>query len=129
MPFQVLLFAHRKAGITPSEFRDHLEGPHITLLKELFGPLFPLSHVRRYLQRDSSDEPYPATVLVGTQEDFEYDVISELTFEDESAFRAFFGKYQSEEIAAAIQEDETQFLDSARMKAVVVGHVEETTRQ
>ncbi|KAJ6443501.1 FtsJ-like methyltransferase [Purpureocillium lavendulum] len=128
--FKVLLFAYRKPGLTPTEFRDYLEGKHMMLLKQLFGTLFPTSHVRRYIHRteaESGDAP-PATVLVGSQADFEYDAISELTFENEDAFKGFFTKYQSKEVAAAIQQDEEHFLDSGRMRAVVLGEVHETTK-
>ncbi|UNI24092.1 hypothetical protein JDV02_009868 [Purpureocillium takamizusanense] len=135
MVFKVLLFAYRKPGLSPTEFRDHLEGRHMDLLKRLFGTAFPVSHVRRYIHRRAAEEEeeehrdhYPATVLVGEQADFAYDVISELTFADEDAFRVFFAQYQSEEVAAEIREDEERFLDVGRLRAVVLGEVCETVR-
>jgi len=134
MVFKVLLFAYRKPGLSPTDFRNHLEGTHMDLLKRLFGAAFPISHIRRYIHRSETDQSgdaqhhHPATVLAGDQSDFEYDVISELTFESEDAFKEFFAKYQSEEIAAAIGEDEERFLDSGKLRAVVLGEVHETLR-
>lgn len=131
MTFKVLIFAHRKQGLTPTEFRSYLETTHISLLKRLFSKTFPISHVRRYIHRGEVDSigRYPATVLAGSQADFDCDAISELTFENEEAFQAFFTKYQSEEVAALIKEDEDQFLDAERLKAVVIGEVQETMRE
>lgn len=103
----------------------------MSLLKRLFATTFPISHVRRYIHRGEVDPEgsYPATVLAGSQADFDCDVISELTFEDEKAFQTFFAKYQSGEVAAAIKEDEENFLDAGKLKAVVIGEVQETRRE
>ena len=51
MTFTILIFAYRKPGLTPAQFRIHGEQIHIPLIKSLTGPLFPLSHVRRYIHR------------------------------------------------------------------------------
>ncbi|KAF4958079.1 hypothetical protein FSARC_11115 [Fusarium sarcochroum] len=127
MTFTVLLFAHRKRGLAPAQFKDHLENTHIPLLEKTFGPLFPISHTRRYVDR-SNEDPYDATVLVGTQEHFDYDVVSELVFSDKAVFEAFFTKYKDPEVAPLIQEDEAKFLDASKMSAVVLGETCTTTQ-
>lgn len=100
----------------------------MALLKRLMGDFFPLSHVRRYVQRDEAGVgAFPAAVLVGEQDDFDYDVVSELTFADEDAFKAYFERYQSKDIARALADDEMLFMDSIKMRAVVIGEVMETT--
>lgn len=53
---------------------------------------------------------------MGSQTDFDYDAIAELTFADASAFQTFFGLYQQPENAARIAADEEQFLDRPRSK-------------
>ena len=128
MTFTVLLFGHRKESLTPSEFKEYLENTHIPLLRKLFGPLFPLSHTRRYVYR-SEEKPHSATVFTGTQDDFDYDVVSELVFESQDAFQAFFAKYQDPELAVTITEDESAFLDSAKMRAVLLGETTTTKRE
>lgn len=134
MPYRILIFAYRKRGTSPSQFKTHYETRHVPLLKAITGPLFPKSHVRRYVQRASGgrDSPpnngnYPATVLIGSQSDFDYDAIAELTFKDEAAFQAFFAKVNEPEAAAKIAKDEEQFLDRARMRVVVLGDCTTTT--
>jgi EthD domain len=60
------------------------------------GPLFPLSHSRFYLGRNASDTSssdttnanHHPTVFAGTPEDFDYDVLAALVFEDMIAFEA-----------------------------------------
>jgi hypothetical protein len=39
----ILIFAYRKLGTTPERFRDHYEGSHVPLIKEIAGEHFPLS--------------------------------------------------------------------------------------
>ncbi|KAJ4243854.1 hypothetical protein NW762_014734 [Fusarium torreyae] len=127
MTFTVLLFASRKKGLAPAQFKDYLENTHIPLLKQTFGPLFPISHTRRYLDR-ANEEPYDATVLVGTQDQFTYDVVSELVFAEKADFEAFFAKYKDPEVAPIIQEDEKDFLDASNMTAVILGKTCTTTQ-
>lgn len=131
MPYSILIFAYRLPSLTPSEFRSHWENSHIPLVKSIAGNHFPLSHTRRYIHRGvgGDDNSHPASVLVGTQQDFEYDGIAELMFEDENAFQTFFGIITQPEAAAKIAEDEEKFLDRKRMTAVVVGETTVTERK
>lgn len=133
MPFTILLYSFRKPGTTPTSFKTHYESQHIPLLKSLTGTHFPKSHKRFYIQRTDStnttstdnnhiqNDKYPATVLVGTQPDFSYDAIAELTFEDATKFQTFMDIVSQDEIKELIARDEELFLDRARMTAVVVG--------
>ncbi|KAI0206652.1 EthD domain-containing protein [Astrocystis sublimbata] len=134
MPYTILILAYRKPGTTPSQFKAYYEGRHVPLVRSLTGATFPLSHTRRYLQRsdgvqaESDSTRSPATVLVGTQADFDYDAVTELTFEDEAAFRRFMGVTQKPEIAAQIAADEEHFLDRTRVPIVVLGDIAVTRR-
>ena len=104
------------------------------LLRSLAGAHFPLSHTRRYIQRfseanhgnenikgEEGEKEYPATVLVGSQEDFEYDAIAELVFRDEEHFRVFMEVMGRKEAAESIAKDEEAFLDRGRLWVVAVG--------
>lgn len=135
MTYSILIFAYRKPGTTPEQFRTHYEDSHVPLVKEIAGEHFPLSHTRRYLHRTQGkaegterNAEYPATVLVGAQAEFDYDAFAELTFSDAAAFQAFFGVVQQPENQARIKEDEAKFLDGARMTVVVVGEMTVTTK-
>ncbi|KAI1277405.1 EthD domain-containing protein [Xylaria sp. FL0933] len=139
MPYSVLIFAYRKPGTTPAQFKAHYEEIHIPLIRKLTGASFPLSHTRHYLRRNAQQQKAdgntarnpttPAAVLMGTQAEFDYDAFAELTFEDEAAFRAFFALTQQHpENAAKIAADEELFLDTARMTVVVKGETTVTER-
>jgi len=134
MVYSVLIFAFRKQGTTPNEFKAHYEGSHVPLVKSLAGPHFPISHTRTYLHRTEdtnatgdNNAKYPASVMIGNQSDFDYDAFAELKFKDQGAFGAFFNLMQTPENAEKIAADEEKFLDRPKMAVVVVGEVNVTT--
>ncbi|ROV97390.1 hypothetical protein VMCG_06865 [Cytospora schulzeri] len=123
MTYSILIFVYRKPGTTPEQFRAHYESSHVPLIKDITGELFPLSHTRRYIHRTEGkaegterNANSPASVLMGTQADFEYDVFAELIFPDVDAFQKFFGVAQQPENAARIAADEEKFLDRSKSK-------------
>lgn len=132
MSYRILFFAFRKPGTTPAHFRAHYEDKHMPKIKEMTVQHFPLTHVRRYIHRTSVETPStianasernphtPATVLSGTQAEFDYDAIVEMTFEDEKAFQTFCGILQIPDNAKWIAEDEETFLDRKKQPPVVV---------
>jgi hypothetical protein len=125
MTYTVLIIAYRKSGTSPAEFKAHYESTHAPLLKEIAGPLFPLTHTRHYLHRAEGDSPdaasNPATVLVGTQEGLDCDSYSLLLWENEEAFQKFFAALSQPEAAARIAADEEKFIDREKLKIVLVG--------
>jgi hypothetical protein len=135
MTFKILLFAYRKSGTTPAQFREHYENKHVPLICSVTGNLFPLTHTRWYIQRSagkaegtSRNADFPATVLQGTQADADFDAIAELTFVDEAAFQAFFEFYMNQEAAKELHEDEARFLDRSAVTGMVVGEFLETKK-
>lgn len=106
----------------------------MTKIQKMTGQHFPLSHVRRYIHRTSTEpvksagteeaserkSSYPATVLSGTQADFDYDALVEMTFENEEAFKSFHGILMEPENAKWVAEDEEKFLDRKKQPPVVV---------
>src|ERR1700722_15871614 len=101
MSVRAFLFAYRKPGLSPEDFKRHYEA-HIDLIKRLVGNDFPLSHRRSYVARStveaasddtsSRNATTPATVIAGTQSDFDFDAVAELTFANQAAFQAFTAK-------------------------------------
>lgn len=137
MTYSIILLVYRKPGTTPQEFRDYTENNHVPLLQSLAGPTFPLVHARRYIQRSpaptgdasSPAAEYPATALMGSPSDFEYDCIAEHTHASEEAFQAFFARMMGDpETAAKVAEDEEKFLDRSKTKVVVVGEAVDTRK-
>ncbi len=127
MPFTILIYSYRKPGTTPAAFKSHYESRHVPLIQSLTGTHFPQSHKRFYILRsedagaNNNNTDYPATVLVGTQQDFQYDAFAELIFEDAAKFQTFMGIVSQGEAKEALARDEEMFLDRTRLTAVVVG--------
>ncbi|KAI1780308.1 EthD domain-containing protein [Hypoxylon cercidicola] len=130
MPYSILFFVSRKQGISMEEFKSHYENIHMPLLKEVAGPHFPLAHTRRYIHRTEGqaegttrNASTPAQVLLGTQADFDYDAIIELTFASEAAFKEFFQFVHTPEKAARVTSEEDKFIDRSLMRGVLLGEV------
>ena len=127
MTCSALVFAYRKPGTTPAQFREHLENHHVPLIKSIAGSHFPISYTRRYIHRTEGTDGgpanpnYPATIMTGAQEAVDYDGFVELTFENEDAFMAFVGVVRQPDAAARIAADEEKFLDKSKMVIVRVG--------
>ncbi|KAL6229631.1 hypothetical protein BDW75DRAFT_235050 [Aspergillus navahoensis] len=130
MPFKVLYYVARKPGLTPSEFKTHYDTVHMPLIKSLAGDDFPTCHRRLYLARPEpgEDNSYPVVAFAGLQDHFDYDCITEVTFEDEAAFKKFFGRRSEPGTKEIVDADEEKFVDRTKFRVVVVGGVEETTR-
>ncbi|KAL4876899.1 EthD domain-containing protein [Aspergillus karnatakaensis] len=129
MTVKALLYVTRKPGTTPAEFQAYYDTVHLPLIKSLAGDDFPLSHKRLYLARPTAgdDNTYPVTALLGSQEDFPYDCITELTFPTEKALNKFFKRRMEPGTKEAVDADEQEFMDSSKLKLVLVGSVTETT--
>lgn len=129
MTYTVLLLVYRKPGMTPKDFKNHYENVHIPLMKKLAGVHFPLRHSRRYIQRTKQpDGTYPAALLSGSQEDFGYDSVSMLTYENEAAFHASFAAMNRPELAKQIAVDCEMFMDQTKSSVVLLEDCVDTGR-
>jgi hypothetical protein len=135
MPYNVFLFITRKPSLTREEFKDYYENTHIPLLKSLVGPLFPLHHTRQYFARTDrkgfggpANRDHPNYLLRGAPEGFDYDVIAELTWENEKTFHDFYKAIYETDVAAQLALDKEHFLDSGSLRSVVVGETTDTSR-
>ncbi|TVY85165.1 hypothetical protein LSUE1_G002348 [Lachnellula suecica] len=117
MPYTILLFVTRLTHLSHSEFKEHYETTHVPLLQRYGCKHFPKYHSRRYMQ---------AAIRQGDETGFDYDAITECSFENEAAFMAFAATLSTEEAAKAIKEDENKFVDIRKLKVVVVRHVKES---
>jgi hypothetical protein len=76
--YKILLFMKRRPGMTFEAFQDYYENHHAPLCEKY------TSAVSRYLRRFLTPHPNPET---GATEELQFDVITELWFEDEATFR------------------------------------------
>ncbi|KAI0108098.1 EthD domain-containing protein [Daldinia grandis] len=125
MTFSVLVFGHRLPGVTPAQFKQRYD-EHMSLIQEITGACFPLSHTRRYIQRADG---HNAKVIAGSQEDFDFDVVAEMVFENEEVFDGFYEMVSNEDNSKIIDEDEKRFFDRKRVRVVVLGETEVTERK
>lgn len=129
MVYRILILAWRKSGMAPEEFKYHYDNVHVPLVRELSGPHFPLFHRRHYIQRSKQqDGTYHATVISGDQEDFGFDCVAELEYEDEAHFQASGAALGSPEAGKRIYEDCIKFMDMTKAQIVVLGEVQEDKR-
>ena len=139
MPFSILIISHRLPHLSPAAFKSHYETKHIPLLQSIAGATFPISHTRQYIQRTPSattdksmtndtggqsttpQEAFPATALVGSPTDFDFDCLSTLEFASDEDFQRFFQVVSQDEAAVRIADDEKNFLDRGKMRVVILG--------
>ncbi|PVI00357.1 hypothetical protein DM02DRAFT_527236 [Periconia macrospinosa] len=129
MVFSFFLFVTRKPGLTPAAFKKYWDEKHVGLIKSIAGEHFPITHTRHYIARPAEENStWPAAILIGSQEDFTYDGIAELVFQDEQAFQTFFAIVSTPEAAAQLAADEEIFIVREKTKAVVKGDTSITSR-
>ncbi|KAF7914595.1 uncharacterized protein EAF01_001001 [Botrytis porri] len=121
-------FQTRKPGLSPAEFNTYYETIYLPLLVSLQGSSFLKSHTRSYVIRtacdassfDTSNSNYRASVYYGTDhQDIDYDIYSEMIFEDEKAFKAF---------EKVMLEDQQNFQGPGGLKVVGLEVLEATLR-
>ncbi|MCJ1290848.1 hypothetical protein MMC34_002390 [Xylographa carneopallida] len=129
MPYTIACFLWRAPHLTPAEFKAHYETKHVPLLRSVLGPVFPKTHTRYYLPKhtalsspdgSTATTAYVPTVFGGNPEDFSYDVIAKLVFEDENGFQAFHARLMDPEVAKLVCEDEERFLARGMLRTVRV---------
>jgi hypothetical protein len=123
MHYSILIFLTRISSISHADFQKHYETIHLPMLQRYGGRYFPKTHKRHYLQFSENDKP---TVVQGNKTFFDFDVISEVSFDDERGFQAFLAALKGEETSKILRADEDKFSDREKMKIVVVGDVLES---
>lgn len=128
MSYTIILFVTRKANLSPEEFKDHYENVHIPLAQRLCAGNWPTKFTRQYLARITrkgfggpANPDRPPMLLRGDAQDIDYDCVSEMTFENEDAFQAFYKRVYEKDVAAKLAADETTFLELGKTRVVVVG--------
>jgi uncharacterized protein (TIGR02118 family) len=104
--FKVFAYLTKRADLSTEAFVDHYETRHVPLVLSL-APL-PRVYKRNYVVRgDCANREDPA---------IDFDVITELAWDDRSGFQDWVTKLGVEEVAA----DEARFLDREKTRAYVI---------
>jgi uncharacterized protein (TIGR02118 family) len=110
--FKILLLMKRRPGMSVEAFRDYYENRHVPLALKYDGGAM-TRYVRRYL------EPQPNAEL-GMNAELPYDVVSELWFEDEAAFRATLHYMTTSVMPDDVVADEMNLFDRPTMRIATV---------
>jgi len=106
---KLLAFIRAREDLSRNAFIDHYENHHVPLVRRL------LPMVGEY-RRNYVD---PDLTVAGSQP-VDYDVVTELLFEDRAALDAFWQTIRRPDVIAAIREDEAKFLQSEKTRLVGV---------
>lgn len=111
MMFKAMVLLKRKPGLTLQQFIDHYENNHAPL-----GVKYQTRMVR-YIRHYLHPSPYP---LDGTIVEAEYDVLTELWFEDKAAYDEGMALMMAPEANAVLNEDEARFLDLTKSRLAYI---------
>jgi uncharacterized protein (TIGR02118 family) len=109
MPKLIALIC-KKSSISAEDFETYYETNHVPLIKSLFPSL--TGYKRTYLLE--SNMLNDALPLESEGGQMPFDVITELTFDDEDGLNKFFARGADEEVVEAIRRDESNFLDGEK---------------
>ena len=110
--FKVFAYLTKRADLSTEAFVDHYENRHVPLVLSL-APM-PSVYKRNYVVRgDLANREDPS---------IDFDVITELAWDDRSGFQEWVTKLGVEEVAV----DEARFLDREKTRAYVINEHEST---
>jgi EthD domain len=103
--FKLMFLLKRKPGLTMQQFIDHYEGTHAPLAVKLHPSMV------RYMRHFLHAVPYP---LDGTLQEAEYDVLTEMWFENKAAYDEAMALAAESAVMARIREDEAHLFDMSK---------------
>lgn len=109
--YKILLFMKRRPDITVAEFRDYYENHHAPLAESYSAG------VSRYLRRYIEPQPHPET---GPVEEPQFDVITELWFDDEKVFKSTLKYVTTTVMPEEIVADEKNLFDRSSFRIATV---------
>jgi hypothetical protein len=118
--FKAMVFLKRKAGITRQQFKEHYEKVHAPLFHKHFPPI--PDYRRNYPVYDDPMTFMGAFDNASELQDnaLNYDVITEVSFEDRKGLEELYRLLRSTELSKIIADDEDNFLDRNAMRVLVV---------
>jgi uncharacterized protein (TIGR02118 family) len=115
--YKILLFMKRRPGMTLEAFQDYYENHHVPLAMKY------TSGVKRYLRRYLTPHRNPET---GASDELQYDVITELWFDDEATFRGTVQYLSTSIMPDEIVEDEKRLFDRPKLRMATIVEREST---
>jgi hypothetical protein len=113
--YKVMAFISRKPGMSAEAFRDYYERVHTGVVGSVAPPM--KAYRRNYV---NFAEPFRRS-----EEQIDFDVITEMEFEDRAACESWFNAFRNADASERVSEDEAKFLDRDRVRVCVV-ETEET---
>lgn len=110
--YKILFFMKRRPGMSVAEFQEYYEKHHAPLCEKY------ASGMQRYLRRFITPHPNPGTT--NASEELQFDVITELWFENESIFRATLAYLTTSAMPEAVVEDEKRLFDRTKTRIATV---------
>jgi len=108
---KVLVLLKRNPKLTMKQFIEHYENNHVKL------GIKSAPKIKHYSRRYLTAAPYP---LGGAPQEPEYDVLTELWFDDRKAMDENAAALQQPEALAAITADEAYLFDTSKNRLVIV---------
>ena len=105
MTIKVIAMLARKSGLSETDFVDYYENRHAPLILSIAPQI--RDYRRNYLRRDGA-------ILAEGAQPPEFDVVTELWFDDQEAFDAAMAAFTDPANAARIARDEENVFDRSR---------------
>lgn len=109
--YKILIFLKRRPGMTIAEFRRYYEEVHAKLCAKY------ATGARRYLRRYVEPMPQP---LTGATDEMDFDVITELWFDDRAIFDAVIKYAAQGKLPPDVLADEERLFDRTRSRFATV---------
>jgi uncharacterized protein (TIGR02118 family) len=109
--YKILLFMKRRPGMTMEAFQDYYENHHVPLALKYS------SDISRYVRRYLAPQPNPDT---GASDELQFDVITELWFDDEAKFQGTVKYLSTSVMPDEIVEDERHLFDRPTMRMATI---------
>jgi uncharacterized protein (TIGR02118 family) len=109
--YKILLFMKRRPGMSVEAFQDYYENHHAPLCQKY------ASGVTRYLRRFLTQHPTAENVAT---DDLQFDVITELWFEDEATFRGTVKYLETSIMPDEVVADEQKLFDRPKLRMATV---------
>lgn len=109
--YKILMFMKRRQGMSLEAFQDYYENHHAPLCEKY------TSGVSHYIRRYLTAHPNPET---GATEELQFDVITELWFDDEKIFRGTVEYLSTTIMSDEVVEDEKQLFDRTKTRMATV---------
>jgi len=109
--YKILLFMKRRPGMSVEDFRDYYENRHVPLCSKY------MQGISRYMRRYLDPQPHAES---GTCVELPYDVITELWFEDEAAWRGTVQYLATSVMPEEVVNDEMNLFDRSTMRFATI---------